>query len=218
MREPTRSEVINAVNQGIRKAQEDYKKAYMSDISSRYAPEYLVTVYVFQSILELKEQCDCTYGLSLEEPVYELARSLGARPRYLQEARVYGRCDLLLRNIEEKPRAVIEVKKYAWDYFWDLPRLSYLVKKGLEFGVFASCWFEEIEDNNQKDAEDRLKEEIQCIYEHIKEDVRRRYDRLIVERELGNIERLLLEGETLSQKEEWMWCPMCFVIRAKPDH
>lgn len=218
MREPTRSEVINAVNQGIRKAQEDYKKAYMSHISSSYAPEYLMTVYIFQSILDLKEKCNYTYGLSLEEPVYELARSLGARPRYSQEARVYGHCDLSLRDIKEKPRAVIEVKKYARDYPQDLPRLSYLVEKGLKFGVFASCWFEKIEDNNQKDAEDRLEEEIQCIHEHIKEDVRRRYNRLIVERELGNIGRLALEGETLSQKEEWMWCPVCFVIRPKQDH
>ena len=213
MREPTLSEVINAVNQGIRKAQEDYKKGYMSHISSSYAPEYLMTVYIFQSILELKEKCNCTYGLSLEEPVYELARSLGARPRYSQEARVYGHCDLLLRDIKEKPRAVIEIKKYAWDYPQDLPRLSYLVEKGLEFGVFASCWSEEIKDSNQKDAENRLKEEIQCIYEHIKQDVRRRCNRLVVERELGDIERLVLEGEKLSQKEEWMWCPVCFVIR-----
>lgn len=221
MREPTRSEVINAVNQGIRKAQEGYKKAYMSHISSSYAPEYLMTVYIFQSILELKEKCNCTYGLRLEEPVYELARSLGARPRYSQEARVYGHCDLSLRDIKdikEKPRAVIEVKKYAWDYPQDLPRLSYLVEKGLEFGVFASCWFEKIEDNNQKDAEDRLKEEIQCIHEHIKEYVRRRYDRLTAERQLGNIERLVLEGETLSQKEEWMWRPVCFVICPKQNH
>jgi hypothetical protein len=158
MREPTRSEVINAINQGIRKAQEDYKKAYMSHISSSYAPEYLVTVHIFQSILELKEKCNCTYGLSLEEPVYDIARSLGARPRYPQKARVSGYCDLLLRDINEKPRAVIEAKKYAWDYWYDLSRLSYLVEKGLEFGVLASCWFEKIEDNNKEDVKARLKE------------------------------------------------------------
>lgn len=218
MGDPTRSEVINSVSQGIRKAQEDYKEAYMSDICSSYAPEYLMTVYIFQSILELKRKCNCTYGISLEEPVYELAKSLGARPRYPEGARVYGYCDLLLRAInDDKPRAVIEVKKYAWDYWGDLERLAYLVEKGLEFGVFASCWFEEVKDNNRKEAEDRLKEEIQCIHEHIRNDISKRYSRLFIEREPGNIERLVLEGETLGQKEELMWCPVCFVVYRKED-
>lgn len=221
MRDPTRLEVINSIIQGIRKTQEDYKKAYMSDICSSYAPEYLMTVYIFQSILELKEKCNCTYGLSLEESVYELATSLGVRPPYPKDARVYGYCDLSLRDINNKPRAAIEVKKYAWGYPEDLGRLAYLVEKGLEFGVFASCWFEEVEDNNHKEAEDRLKEEIQCIHEHIhehiKKDVRRRYSRLLIERELGNIERLVLEGEALGQKEESMWCPVCFVVYRKED-
>ncbi|MBA7666007.1 hypothetical protein ES703_74082 [subsurface metagenome] len=217
MRDPARLEVINSIIQGIRKAQEDYKKAYMSHICSSYAPEYLMTVYIFQSILELKEECNCTYGLSLEEPVKELATSLGARPRYPKDARVYGYCDLLLRDINDKPRAAIEVKKYAWDYPEDLGRLAYLVEKGLEFGVFASCWFEEVKDNNHKEAEDRLKEEIQCIHEHIRKHIRRRYNKLLIERELGNIERLVLEGETLDQKEESRWCPVCFVVYRKED-
>jgi len=215
MRDPTRSELINAVNEGIRRAQEDYRKAYMSHISSSYAPEYLMTVYVFQSILELKEKCDCPYGLSLEQPVYEVVRALGVRGRYTGEARVYGDCDLLVRNIKDKPMAVIEVKKYARDYYWDLQRLSYLVSKGLEFGIFASCCYEEIKGNDRKDAEHRLNEEVQCIYEHIKEDVMRRYNGLVVERELGPVDTLVLEGETSSQKEEWRWCPVCFVIRRK---
>lgn len=215
MRDPTRSEVIDSVLRGIRKAQEDYREAYMSDICSSYAPEYLMTVYIFQSVLELKRECDCPYGISLEEPVYEVARSLGARPRYPIDARIYGHCDLLLRDIYDKARSAIEVKKYAWDYWGDLSRLAYLIEKGLEFGVFASCWFEEVKDNNRKEAEDRLKEEIQCIREHICNDIRRRYSRLFIERKSGNIERLVLEGETSDQKEESMWCPVCFVVYRK---
>lgn len=214
MRDPTRPEVINSVNQGVRNAQEDYKKAYMSHICSSYAPEYLMTVYIFQSILELKEKCGCTYGLSLEEPVYELAKSLGARPRYPKDARIYGYCDLLLRDINDKPRAALEVKKYAWDYPADLGRLAYLVEKGLEFGVFVSCWFEEVIDNNHKEVEERLKEEMQCIRDHIKEDIRGRHNELLVQAELGNIERLVLEGETSGQ-EEYRWCPVCFMIYHK---
>ena len=216
VRDPTKSEIVNATNQGIKKAQEDYRKGYMSDISSSYAPEYLMSVYIFQSILELKEKCNWTYGLSLEEPVYRLVRSLGARPRYPEKVRVYGHCDLSLRDVEDKPRTVIEVKKYAWDYPEDLPRLSYLVEKGLRFGVFASCCFAEIKEANQREARAELKEEIRCIHEHIKEDVRRDYKRLSVEKKLGDIEELVLEGET--QKEKMMWCPVCFVVCRKEDH
>jgi len=172
-------------------------------------------VYIFQSILELKERCNFAYGLSLERPVYELVRSLKVRGRYAGEARVHGNCDLLVETINGDPMTVIEVKKYPWDYPQDLPRLSYLVGKGLKFGIFASCWYEAIKGNDQKDAEHRLHEEVQCIYEHMKEDVMRRHDGLIIERELGEVCTLVLEGKTSSEKEEWRWCPLCFVIRRK---
>ena len=211
MREPTQSEVINAVNQGIRKAQEDYKKAYMSHISSSYAPEYLMTVYIFQSILKLKRKCNCPYGLSLEEPVFEVARALGVRGRYPRDARASGYCDLLLRDIHDKPRVVVEVKKNAWDYGYDLARLAYLVNRGLEFGVFASCWFEEVKDNNHGEAEDRVKEEIRCIDEHISDDIRRQYSRTFIKTKFGDTERLVLEGE-VARHEEFVWCPVCFVV------
>jgi hypothetical protein len=216
MRDPNRSEVISAVNEGIRKAQDDYVRAYMSHIQPPYAPEYLMTVYIFQSILDLKQKCDCAYGLSLEQPVYQVVRSLRVRGRYAGEARVYGYCDLLVNSInKDKPMAVIEVKTYAWDYPQDLPRLSYLVSKGLKFGVFASCWYEVIKGGDREDAERRLNEEVQCMYEHIKEDVMRRYDGLVVETEVGGVDTLVLEGNTSSQKQEWRWCPVCFVIRGK---
>jgi hypothetical protein len=217
MRDPNRPEIINSINQGIRKAQEDYRKSYMSDICSGYAPEYLMTVYIFQSLLELKQKCNYTYGLSLEEPVYDLARSLRARPRYPKDARIYGHCDLSLRDIHDRPKVVIEVKKYAWDYWDDVRRLAYLVKKGLEFGIFVSCWFEEAEGNNGKEAKEKLKEEIQCIYEHISNDVRRRYSGILIEKKLGAIKRLVLKGEKSGQKEESMWCPICFVVYREED-
>jgi hypothetical protein len=211
MREPTQSEIINSVNQGIIKAQEDYREAYMSNISSGYAPEYLMTVYIFQSILELKRKCNYPYGLSLEEPVYEVARALGVRGRFPRDARVSGYCDLLLRDIHDKPRVVIEIKKDAWDYWHDLARLAYLVSRGLEFGIFASCWFEEVKDNNRREAEDRVREEIQCIEEHISDDIRRRYSRVFMKTKFGDTERLVLEGE-VARHEEFVWCPVCFVV------
>ena len=135
----------------------------MSHISSIYAPEYLMTVNIFQSILRPKNECGCTYGLSLEEPICNLVEELGIRGRPANYARLDGNCDLSLKDIEDKPRAVIEVKKNPWDFREDVQRLAYLVKHGLKFGVFASCWSVEVGNNNHKEVEDKLEEEIQFL-------------------------------------------------------
>ena len=213
MRNPDIAEVVDSIIQGINNTQEDYKKAYESDVCSSYAPEYLMIVYIFQSILELNKKNDHTYGLSLEEPVHELARLLRAHPRYPYHARVYGYCDVSIRDVNnsDKPRAMIEVKKYAWNYSEEIGRLAYFVEKGLKFGVFASCWFEEVRDDDCKEAEDRLEKEIQCIHEHIEKDISELGYNLNVDRKPGNIAILRLDGD----KETWKWCPVCFVIQNK---
>lgn len=40
-------------------------------------------------------------------------------------------------------------------------------------------------------------------------------DNISVDKMLGNIEPLTLEPEEPEQKEEWRWCPICFIIREK---
>ena len=117
-----------------------------------------------------------------------------------------------LRDIEDKPRAVIEVKRYAWNYWEDSVRLKYLVEQGLEFGVFASCLFAKVEGNDEEEAEDRLKEEIQCLKEHFSDDNRKSGGNFSIELELGTVDSLLLEGEKPDQNQEWKWCSVCFVI------
>ncbi len=111
-----------------------------------------MTTYVFQSVLRLKEKtCGCAYGISLEEPVYDLARELGIRGRYAGHARVSGECDLSLRAIEDNsPIGVIEIKKDPRNYWEDIARLSYLVRHGLEFGVLASYWLKKSRTVSQK--------------------------------------------------------------------
>ena len=47
MYKPSGQEVLNAIDQGIRNAQRDYLKSFQSGISSSYAPEYLMTVYIY---------------------------------------------------------------------------------------------------------------------------------------------------------------------------
>lgn len=104
-RDPARQEVLESIFQGVMQAQTDYKKAYESHINSEFAPEYLMTTYIFQSVFQLKEKiCGYAYGLSLEESVYDLARALGTRGHYSNHARVNGNCDLSLRAInDDKP-------------------------------------------------------------------------------------------------------------------
>ena len=216
MRDPTRQEVISSILQGIGNAQRDYKKAYESHINSEFAPEYLMTIYIFQSILELKEErCHCAYGISLEEPVYDLARALKVRGRYSNHGRVYGDCDLSLRSInDDKPLAVIEVKKNLRNYWGDIARLSYLVEKGLEFGIFASYWSEEIKDSFSREVKGRIENRIGSILSSVKKDVAELgYDHYIDL--VGPIKTLQFAAEKPGQKEKWKWCPVCFIIYNK---
>lgn len=222
MRDPEQSEVFEAINQGILKAQEDYAKAYESHINnSEYCPEYLMTVYIFQSLLMLLKNCDRPYGLSLEEPVYRLVsdcRKMSGRHSrgvYRYGLRKDGKCDLSLKDKNDKPLAAIEVKENPWTYYSDIDRLAGLVTIGLPFGVFASCWFEEVSNNDLEEAENRLTEEMQSIYEHISQDINRMGDNLSVDKAQGNVKCLVLEGEESKQKQKWKWCPVCFMIHEK---
>jgi hypothetical protein len=65
----TSQEILKAIDEGIRNAQKDYLESFQSDISSSYAPEYLMTVYIYQSLLGLIDG----YGLALEVPTSGLA-------------------------------------------------------------------------------------------------------------------------------------------------
>lgn len=216
MSDPTQQEILKAIDEGIRKAQEDYKKAYESHINnSAYSPEYLMTVYIFQSLLKLKEKCGCPYGLSLEEPVYNLVSSLrnksvngrNSSGRYPYDLRVDGKCDLSLKNKDDEPLAVIEVKEDPWDYYSDIKRLARLLKRGLPFGIFASCYFVKIIDNNSDEADIQLEEEAKCILEEIKSDFERR-DELNVDKHLGFKDTLKLDWDS----DHSRWCSFCFVI------
>lgn len=214
MSNPSQQELLEAIDKGIRNAQRDYKKAYESDIGSNYAPEYLITVYIFQSILETVGR----YGLSLEEPVLNLACLLRKASttshhscgRYADDLRVYGKCDLSLKKKDDKPMTVIEVKQDPWDYYSDIKRLASLVKMGLPFGIFASCHFVKVIDDNSDEADIQLEEEAKCILEEIKSDFKRRYE-LDITKHLGFKNTLKLDGDSDYSR----WCSFCFVITAK---
>ena len=215
MNDPTQQEIIGAIDKGIRNAQRDYKKAYESDISSNYSPEYLMAVYIFQSILKTVGR----YGLSLEEPVLNLASLLRKDSttgrhlcgRYCDDLRVYGKCDLSLKNKDDEPMFVIEVKQDPWDYYLDIKRLASLVKMGLPSGIFASCYSVKIADNNPDGADIQLEEEAKCILKDIKSSIGTHGYELNVTKHLGLKKTLKLNDDP----DHWRWCSFCFVFTAK---
>jgi hypothetical protein len=196
------------------------KEAYESHINnSEYSPEYLMTVYIFQSLLKLKKHCGCPYGLSLEEPVFRLVSSLTKKSangryscrRHRYDLREGGKCDLSLENRDGVPMAAIEVKEDPWAYAPDIKRLASLVERGLHFAIFASCYFVEIVDDNAEEADIQLKEEAQCILEHIISDIGRRGYELNVTKHLGLKDTMKLDGGQDNRR----WCSFCFLITSE---
>ncbi|MDP2919765.1 MAG: hypothetical protein Q8O43_06085 [Dehalococcoidia bacterium] len=199
MSNPTQQEILHAIDQGIRNAQRDYLKAFQSDIASRYAPEYLMTMNIFQSLFELVDG----YGLALEVPVYDIEGSSYTkfRGRKPGAVRLDGKCDLVLFNSEDKSRVVIEIKKDPWAYHEDMIRLIPLLKLGIEFSVFASCLF--------KKTEGELIEETQCLLDTIKNNYVKSGVTLSIELEPSAREPLYFEGDN----EEWVWCPVIIKLQ-----
>ena len=209
MCEPTKQEVVDAIMQGIISAQEDYKKADDSDIISEYCPEYYITVYIFQSLLKLKNKYKQGFQLSVEESVFKMRNKLGIRGRAPDITPPQGKCDLALKDQSDSPHVVIEVKKDPFDYQENVGRLSYLVSCGLECGVFASCLFVEVEDKNFQEAQDKLERFTEDIHNYIQSFNRKwKYD-LLVEKQIGEIQDFPEESKI------YKWCPICFVIGKK---
>jgi hypothetical protein len=125
---------------------------------------------------------------------------------------------LVLWDSNDKPRVAIEVKKDAWNYYEDLIRLNRLLKRGLEFSVFASCWFEEVKDNNFKEAEDKLEEEIEFLRKYILDDNGKLGVNPSIELVHSNIDHLTIQGERSEDNEELVWRPVIFKIYSKENH
>lgn len=219
MRDPEQEEVLDSIVKGIQNAQRDYEKAYKSDIvTPEYTPQYLTTVYIFQSIFKLKRKRQCKssngYGIALEQRLRKtvtgpLKVELKVDKRKLdKEVPLRSKCDLLLLDINDDPRAVVEVNENLDDYRKDSRRLAFLVKYGLKFGVFASCRFEEIKDNEREEETDaRLEKTIEDVGKSVDDHLTALGYRLHVESERANI-YLLRQGE-----KKWKWRPVCFVIK-----
>ena len=168
MSEPPWTDINEKIDEGIRKAQDDYKEATWAPLL--YCPEYLMTVNIFKSLLELT-------SLSLEENPEALLKAYqqGSHPRGRPKKvpRGNGRVDICLwcRDVD-RPRAIIEVKRCAKDWenqALDIIRLAKLLLKyrGLKFGVLASCIHMEVKDNNNTTAQNTIKNKLRKIRQSI---------------------------------------------------
>ena len=211
MSEPTQQEVINAINQGIINAQTDYNKANNSDIISEYCPEYYLTVYIFQSLLKLKKEYEQEFWLSVEESAFTMKNGLKIPGRPFHLISSGRKCDVALKDSNDCPLVVIEVKKNPFEYQENIERLSYLASRGLKYGVFASCLFLEVENTNFEGAKDKLEGITEDISSHIKNLTKEwKYD-LLVEKHAGEIQDFLEESKI------YKWCPVCYVICDKTN-
>lgn len=209
MHDPTQQEVRASILKGIIKAERDYRKG--TTWMLHQAPEYFMTVNIYQSLLKLTK----TSSLTLEDKpkrIIQIIKNRHLPGRKPSNARLGGRCDLVLFYLntdEDKPRALIEVKRNAEDCIEDLNRVARLKSEGLEFCVLASCLFEEIKNDEAENAKDKLRTRRRDIHQEILEVLAKHNLSLILSRsKIKDVSYEMSEGDV----QKWVWSPVCFVI------
>jgi len=210
---PSRQEIVHSINEGIRKAECDYRKG--TTWMLHQGPEYFMTVNIYQSLLRLTN----TSSLTLEDEPSRLTEWHRNRRRRLPgpkpfKARLDGRCDLALfcLNAYDKPRAVIEIKRNAQKCTDDLERVKRLLEEEhLGFCVLASCLFERVENNKVVEAQDKIRKRLRDLRRKINNALVRGNMSLTLSR--SRIEKVLFEMS--DGDEEWVWRPICCVISRK---
>jgi len=201
--------VISRIQKAIVAAQDDYKMSAEDLLCN--APEYLLTVYIYQDIISLRSR----KYLTLEEKpktIYDLLeiKKRGKKPK---ELRYHGRCDLVLWYSSGDPRAVIEVKRNHGNYLADIKRLSTLLKAdlGLEFSVFACC----IQRKRNKRGDNYTRRSIESSIEVMRQKVQNEVGKEIaVEIANHSIKKLDLGLEWEESERIRLWRPICFVLRS----
>lgn len=217
MLKPSPEEVLISINQGIRNAEKSYETA--SGVPLWDGPEYLMTAYIFQSILKLAKRNCLTLELK-PKIVEKYTPKRKGRPfnkPKSESARTEGRCDIILWIVDTNiTRAIIEVKRYAEQCPEDIDRVIYLLTKGLEFGVLASLLYSEVKNGNTDLAKKKILKKLDRLSDEIKKEVnsKGKFDTELVR---GNIKPRELDGDKLGEKKTWLWCPVCFKIYCKNE-
>lgn len=167
--------IITAIHEGICKAHNDYYR-WSGGLWLWNAPEYLSTVYVAQSIANIKKKKPY---LSLEHGVKQALKSAGAGGGTItQKSRPGGKTDILLRwEKDQTPRAIIEIKSHAHKIKTiseDLNRIHVALHRkksstSIEFGIIAF----HISWNNEDDipADQHINDHLG----NLEEEVRKRF-------------------------------------------
>ena len=220
-RDPTQQEVISAIDEGIRRAQADYKDAAWTALCG--GPEHLITAGIFYSLLRLTHKD----SLTLENRPTDLLSHLKRKPRRGRPQSVprgSGRVDICLwHRGEDRPRAIIEVKRCVEDWRkqtkdTDIDRIAKLLLYDsawkLEFGILASCIHRVVRNNNSKEVERRINDDLESIWQAIEE---RLDPQLSVKLEPSDSEPLPLKDEYPQDEhsDNWIWRPVVFKIYRK---
>jgi len=218
MRDPTEQQVLDAIDKGIRKAQEDYKDAAWTALCQ--GPEYLLTVGIFYSLLGLTKKD----SLTLENRPTELLKCLKEKPRRGKPRSVprgSGRVDICLwHKGENRPRAIIEVKRRAEDWIkhtedTDIDRTAKLLLDNsvhkFEFGILASCIHGVVRNNNRNELKRKINDKLESLRQAIEEKLD---GQLSVKLEPSGFEPLSLKDEYPEDEDSdnWIWRPVVFGI------
>lgn len=221
MRDPSQRQVVDAIDKGIREAQQDYKDAAWTPLWQ--GPEHLVTAGIFYSLADLTKK-DC---LTLETRVTDVRRYLKGKPRPGRPPAVprgTGRFDICLWHKDQnRPRALIEVKRYAeaWKQQTkdtDMDRIAKLLllksPRPLSFGILASCIHRVAKSNNTSELERGIDTYLTSLRQVIQEKLD---GRLTIRLEPSGFEMLALKDEYPEdpESENWLWRPAVFTIYRK---
>lgn len=224
MRDPSKQQVLDAIDKGIRKAQKDYKDAAWTALC--HGPEYLMTVRIFYSLLGLAKKDSFTLENRPTDLLKWLKEEKSPRVKPRSVPRGSGRIDICLwHKGKNRPRAIIEVKRRAMDWKkhtrdTDIDRTAELMLNGsvhkFEFGVLASCIHRVLRNNNRNEAERKINDDLQSLEQAIEEKLN---SQLGVKLEPSGFKLLPLkrdyrEGEGC---DDWIWRPIVFTIYRKPN-
>lgn len=214
----TSSQVVKAIQRGIRSAQSDYQRSAEDWISN--APEYLCTVRAYDSILrelkKLDKQCGSASGfITLECPSTYVGTIVKRGPKTRNSLTKHSRVDLFLWAASGTPRAVIEIKRNFRDSKGiekDIERIQqfllYCDQKPV-FGVFATIVYKDVgRTRTVPETIDSVWAEI----EQVKESVENSAIGLSCSPHYAEPKELSLvddNGTSLTR----LWCPLCFTLR-----
>jgi len=133
------------------------------------------------------------------------ARGRGRLPKDIREK---GKVDILLWYGNDKPRAIIEIKNYIYDYQQyekDIKRIKESLKlnanqSSLQFGLLGYC--DSADDGKQKSARQKINDKKIRIENRIK-DI------------LGKDFIVSSESSKIYKKKESAWCAICILIKFK---